>query len=260
MTVGRATGISVVIPISSALYEPYLRNCLASLEAQSVDRGMFDVTVAYIYNRQYVESSKPIDGIVQLCMDYDAALVFHSHSYPDFPLALARNVGGRRTMRKVIGFIDSDLVLDPETFEAVLDMVPDKCKAACVHVHRMDQRPEDAIYGQFRKEVFRENLKLGRFDKAGKGGCFFIDATLFRQIRGFDERIWGWGAEDDDMWRRLANARIQVAHLMTEGILAMHQFHDHRDGFDHRAEENRGMMAMALETARNPSGWGGIRD
>jgi hypothetical protein len=214
--------------------------------------------VSYVFNPQYVETSKPIDGIVKLCMEHDVALVFHNHSFPDFPLSLARNVGGRRTTRRVIGFIDADLVLDPETFEVVLDMVPDKCKAACVHVYRMDQNPASSIYGQLRKNVFRANLKRGRFDRAGKGGCFFIEGTLFRQLRGFDERIWGWGAEDDDMWRRLANARIQVAHLMTEDIFAMHQYHDHRAGFDHRAEHNREMMSKALETARNPNGWGGM--
>jgi hypothetical protein len=258
MTVGWARGVSVVIPVSSGAYAPYLSNCLASLEAQGAGRKLFDVTVAYVYNPQYIESSKPLDGLVKLCMDHDVTLIFHSHSYPDFPLSLARNVGGRRATRRVIGFIDADLVLDPETFEVVIDMVPNKCKAACVHVHRMDQRPEDAMYGQLSKKVFRENLKLGRFDRAGKGGCFFIERTLFHQLRGFDERLWGWGAEDDDMWRRLANARVQVAHLMTEGILAMHQYHDHRSGFDHRAEENREMMSKALETTRNPNGWGGV--
>lgn len=259
MRMVRAAGISVVIPISSAMYVPYLENCLVSIEAQTSGRTSFDLTIACVYNKQFIETDAPIKLLADLCTKHDATLIFHKHDHPDFPLSLARNIGGRRATKRIVGFVDADLVLDPETFEKVLELVPERCKAACLHVHRMPHGPEDPIYQGLRKEVFRQNLSLGKRDNAGKGGCFFIERNLFLYLRGYDERILGWGAEDDDMFRRVINSENTVAHLMTEGIFAMHQNHGHRPGFDSRVEDNRRIMATSIEIVRNRDGWGGIK-
>jgi predicted glycosyltransferase involved in capsule biosynthesis len=260
MTIVKPAGISVVIPVSSAQYMSYLCNCLASIEKQTSGRASFDVTVTCVYNRQFIEADAPIKPLADLCTKHGATLVFHKHDYPDFPLSLARNVGGRLSTKRIVGFVDADLVLDPETFEKVLELVPYRCGAACVHVHRMPHGPEDPIYQGLRKEVFRKNLSLGKRDNAGKGGCFFIDRNLFLYLRGYDERIWGWGAEDDDMLRRVIKSGNTVAHLLTEGILAMHQNHGHRPGFNSHVEDNRRIMTTSIDPVRNKGGWGGIKE
>jgi glycosyltransferase involved in cell wall biosynthesis len=258
MSRARPVGISVVVPLSSPEYLHYLENCLASIDNQSIDRSLFDIMLAYVYNPKNAADGVPMDALVRLAARHDATIVFHEHDYPDFPLALARNVGGRRAARNIVGFIDADLVLDPDTFETVLRLVPSSCKAACVHVYRMGQEPWHPIYKQLDKDVFRVHAKKGSFDAAGKGGCFFIDTALFHNMRGYDERIWGWGAEDDDMWRRLDNARVKMAHLLTDGIVAMHQYHEHRTGYAHRVATNRRLASISPSVVRNEDRWGGL--
>lgn len=259
----RPDGISIVIPLSSASYVPYLQNCVASIADQTVGKDMFDITIVYAFNRQFREAEIPVGPLIKLAAENDATIVFHEHSYPDFPLALARNVGARRAVRRVIGFVDADLVLDPETFEAVLRFTPDPCKAACVHVHRMNEKPDGLnghIYKERRKEVFRHNLKRGRLDPAGKGGCVFVEAFTFSEIRGYDERFYGWGQEDDDFAKRLDGHRVSIAHLLTEGIIAMHQYHDRPAHFRPKIERNRELLATSQTVCRNEGGWGGFKD
>jgi predicted glycosyltransferase involved in capsule biosynthesis len=255
----RPRGISVVIPVSSASYVPYLENCLASIADQSVGKDLFDITIVYAFNRQFREAEIPAGPLAKLAADNDATIIFHEHDYPDFPLARARNVGGRRAMRSVVGFVDADLVLDPETFETALRLTPDPCKASCVHVHRMEQGPEHAIYKERRKEVFRLNLKKGTLDPAGKGGCVFVETHTFLSIRGYDERFYGWGAEDNDLAKRLEDHKVKIAHLLTEGILAMHQFHERPKHFNPRTARNRELMATSQGVCRNDDGWGGFK-
>jgi glycosyltransferase involved in cell wall biosynthesis len=238
---------------------PYLQNCVASITDQSVGKDMLDITIVYAFNRQFLETEIPVGPLVKLAAENDATIVFHEHDYPDFPLARARNVGARRAVRRVIGFVDADLVLDPETFEAVLRFTPDPCKAACVHVHRMNKGPDDAIYSERRKEVFRHNLKKGRLDPAGKGGCVFVEAYTFMEIRGYDERFYGWGCEDNDLAKRLEDQKVTIAHLLTEGIVAMHQFHDRPTRFNPRTAKNRELLATSSAIRRNDDGWGGFK-
>lgn len=260
MTSRRPPGISVVIPVSSARYIPYLQNCVAAVADQTVGKDMIDLTLVYAFNRQFRETEIPVGPLVKLAAEHDATIIFHEHDYPDFPLSRARNVGARRAVRRVIGFVDADLVLDPETFETVLRFTPDSCKAACVHVHRMEEGPEHAIYKERRKEVFRHNLKKGRLDPAGKGGCVFVDTYTFFELRGYDERFYGWGAEDNDLAKRLEDHRVSIAHLLTEGIVAMHQFHDRPQRFNPRTERNRELLATSRTVCRNDGGWGGFKD
>jgi hypothetical protein len=152
--------------------------------------------------------------------------------------------------------VDADLVLDPEMFAAVLEIVKHR-EAAYAHVYRMERGPQDPIFRDLEVSAFRKNCKNGRCDPAGRGGCFFIDQGTFNSIHGYDERFYGWGYEDNDILRRLENARIRVVALMERKLFAMHQYHDHKPNHWWRAETNRDLMANE-EIKRNPDGWGGI--
>jgi predicted glycosyltransferase involved in capsule biosynthesis len=248
-------GISVVVPITSSRFVPYLRNCLASILAQTCDPELVDLTIVYTFNTDTTEYPDKLEQLAQLCQHHSAALVFQQHDFPDFPLAFTRNVGARRAMRRILGFVDADLVLDPEMFEAVFDVIH-PTGAAYAHVYRMDRGPDDPIFQQLEVEQFRANLE-GRCDPAGRGGCFFIDRSTFFKIGGYDERFYGWGYEDNDILRRLENARVPIAPLLERRLVAMHQYHEHKINHAWRAETNRDLMATE-EIQRNPEGWGGV--
>ena len=46
----------------------------------------------------------------------------------------------------------------------------------------------------------------GRIYSSSVGGCLLVDAALYRQLGGHDERFQGWGFEDNDFWQRLTQA------------------------------------------------------
>jgi predicted glycosyltransferase involved in capsule biosynthesis len=251
-----ANGISVIIPVTNSRLVPYLRNCLDSIVAQTCDPDLIDITIVYTYNIETTEYPDKLETLAQLCQEHSAALIFQRHEFPDFPLAFTRNVGARRATRRILGFIDADLVLDPEMFEKVLELLRSP-GSVYAHVYRMDRGPGDPIFRNLEVEAFRENCKTGNCDPAGRGGCFFIDQGTFNSLRGYDERFYGWGYEDNDILRRLENSRIRVVALMQFDLFAMHQHHPHKPNHWWRADENRDLMASE-EIQRNPEGWGGI--
>lgn len=252
-----ANGISVIIPVTHSRLVPYLSNCLDSIVAQTCDTSLVDVTVVYTFNTETTDYPDKLESLAQLCQKHSAALIFQEHTFPDFPLAFTRNVGARRATRRILGFIDADLVLDPEMFAKVLEVLKGS-GAAYAHVYRMERGPDDPIFRNLEVKVFRENCKrCGTPDPCGRGGCFFVDQRSFNDMHGYDERFYGWGFEDNDILRRLENARVSVLPLMRHGLFAMHQYHDHKPNHAWRAEKNRGLMATG-SVKRNPDGWGGI--
>jgi hypothetical protein len=38
------------------------------------------------------------------------------------------------------------------------------------------------------------------------GGCIWVDASVYEQVGGHDERFRGWGKEDAEFWYRLARS------------------------------------------------------
>ena len=113
-----AEGISFVIPVSQSLYVDRLANCLAAIEAQNHGpRSYFEYVFVYIYRKGEEEPWDKLRPLLDLVRRYDATLVSYGHELPDYPLALARNVGARRSSRRYLAICDADLVLDPQKKE-----------------------------------------------------------------------------------------------------------------------------------------------
>lgn len=254
-------GIGIVIPVSSSKYIPYLNNCLASINAQQNVDGLIDITLVYTCLKDSVSRDEQVE-LLDFCQRFysvfPTSLLWFFHEFPDYPLAFARNAGARNTRRDIIGFIDSDLVLDPRILQKVIEFIPKYANAVCVNVYRMPQEPNSYIFRELTPEMFEHNLRTGRRDNAGKGGCFFIERSLFEQIHGYDERLYGWGWEDNDLFRRLDNYKKKIVNLTTERIFAMHQFHEHKKDYKSRYEQNRLISIQDKSIIRNPKEWGGL--
>ena len=42
------------------------------------------------------------------------------------------------------------------------------------------------------------------------GGVVAITKDHFLKVNGYSNQFWGWGGEDDNMWRRIRNAGLKV--------------------------------------------------
>lgn len=82
--------------------------------------------------------------------------------------------------------------------------------------HDVDMIPETTMrYGDTsfpvvqyatRASQFKYQLPYHRY----LGGVVGFDPVAFRQINGFSNKFWGWGGEDDDLFRRVKRRHLKV--------------------------------------------------
>jgi len=262
-------GVSFIIPVSQSRYVPLLANCLASIKAQNhCAETFFEYVLVYIYRKGEEETIDELSGLFELVCQYGATLVSYEHELEDYPLALARNVGARRSTRRFLAFVDADIVLDPKTIPACMDCVPRAGGAAHCLVYRMPEEfgPSSNIFrpDQIWKE-FRKNREKGKLDLDGRGGFLYITRELFFYMRGYDEDFVGWGGEDTDMHQRLDNhfqhlPGSRTVHLSTNReIFGMHQWHPHKPDYKRFTNRNRKLLGSKLSIVRNDHAfWGGV--
>jgi GT2 family glycosyltransferase len=110
---------------------------------------------------------------------HPAARVVRVPGQARFNASAARNIGARHADAPWIGFVDSDVVLDPE-FTAVL-------------------QPMLAPGGFYRAWS----------DDRGLGGTFVCSRTDFERVGGYDEMYRCWGEEDNDLYDALQFAGLE---------------------------------------------------
>lgn len=251
--------ISIIIPLSTRLRVRHADNCLNSIKSQLLPPGYsLEIIISFTYLSSQTEGgvNRNQSEIEALAKKYGATLFVKRDCSPEYSLAFARNVGGMRSKGAILGFVDCDLVLHPQTLKYAIQYMS-HVSAVAVHCFRMKEGPENPIYRDLKN--FDNHLVLGKRDDAGKGGCFFIDRSLFLRMHGYDERFYGWGYEDVDMLNRLSSRQIMVGYLLSEGIYAMHQYHEPNTwSSDERAEKNRLMVYSSSDFVRNPKGFAGL--
>ena len=85
---------------------------------------------------------------------------------------------------------------------------------ASAHVvfHDVDMLPESTMdYGRARAPVVQYATRASQFGYRMPyprylGGVVGFDAAAYRHVNGFSNRFWGWGGEDDDLYRRVRSA------------------------------------------------------
>jgi hypothetical protein len=251
----------IIIVVSSPWRLVYLENCLRSLNDQiNIDFASFGVTLVCMHREDILDDTfQPavMEFLARKQYKFGLATEFCFCSGDKFPLSLARNIGARKATGDIIGFIDSDLVIDPMTISQMLKLVPEHCKVAYSMVFRMPHRPPHEVYTISDINVFRTRRGEGTFEEKGKGSaCFFIDHNLFFEMRGYDERLTGWGFADDDMMIRLTMMKVRPLDMTGYGISAMHQFHDTYVGTKYNWKANRSLSLGSTKAVRNDECWG----
>jgi len=95
----------------------------------------------------------------------------------EFQRSLAKNIGAVRACADVLLFVDADVQLRRAWYTTVLRVL------SAGHSH--------ACADQFIQDI---------------GGTCAVVANAYHQIRGYDERLTGWGYEDMDIYNRLTHA------------------------------------------------------
>jgi hypothetical protein len=255
--------IAIIIPVRDRAGSR-MRRCLASLASQSSGAAAQVLVVSH--------GSQPEidDELRDLCPRWGARLIAIGCPSEPWRKPLALNVGLRATSPAVpfVMTLDADMILAPDFLEIVLDTL--RSDAPCFVLCRSSDLPQDARVPDEDPvpaaafEALRRRARLrGRH---GTGGIQAAAREFFFDVRGYDEDLVWWGAEDGDMVGRAALAGLERIWICDRTAM-LHQWHAKtftaltdpvaRTEAKRAWQRNHAIVRERVDQLlRNPTGWG----
>lgn len=201
--------LTVVVGVRAGEREPERRrNARAVLEAlnlQDLERWRYRIVVVE-------QDAEPrLERVLGALTD---RWIFARNAGP-YSSAWGRNVGAAHAGSGVLCLLDADLLPPRDFLRRAVETIRDGTRAALPYrqVVYLDERSTgrvlEAGYEATAASLAGGRGKLrwkGRRFTDSQGGCLWIDAELYREIGGHDERFRGWGWEDREMWDRLSRS------------------------------------------------------
>lgn len=140
-----------------------------------------------------------------------------------FSRSWAFNVGFRAASHDVIAFGDNDLVLAPDAILKGYQNCP-KLGTVSPYLNRMVLNlTEESTEKFIATEKFSGldgKMRIGTY----AGGIVFMTREAFKTVGGWDERIYGWGGEDDHMSIKIV--RLLGHTYEIKSPFAVHLYHE----------------------------------
>lgn len=249
--------IDVVFPIGSVWWLPYLRNSCLGIARQDYPDHKTGIIVSYLSK----DPSEQIDGLAILCKEFNTVLVSGCGKAEAFETPLCRNMGGIRAVRDFVAFIDGDVVLHPSTFKIAAEFLNEKC-GAVIPVADVSLTPDNYFFTDEKNGIKWDDIvKKHARARPDALGAVIVPRNAFHEIRGYDERMFGWGADDTDFVMRLRRNGVKMEPLAQHGCaFALHQ--NHPTGFRESkfTIRNRDILSGSVDVVRNDNSWGGVVD
>ena len=258
----RAAPLAVVIPIRDRAGDR-LRRCLHALQWQSTGPPLQVVIVS--------QGSQPhIDReLATMCTRIGARLI--AIGSPDDPWRkpLALNVGLRATdpALRFVMTLDADMILAPGFLAVVLDTLrEDPNRLVLCRASDLDARTSLPLPERLRDAYPQLAARARLRGHHGTGGIQAAPRSFFFDVRGYDEDLVWWGAEDGDMVRRAELSGLTRVWICDRTSM-LHQWHPKThtalDDPARRAEaaaawrRNHRLVAQrADQPTRNDERWG----
>jgi hypothetical protein len=246
--------IDVIFPISDSWLVPYLRNACRSIIAQSYPQELIKIYISWYFK----DFDDDVSEVAKLAREFEAVLLFNKWTDPAFSIGKAYNLAVRCGSREVVGCFDSDVVFHPKTFKMAAKYLIEG-KSTVVPVGRSTLQPSDHLIDEFIDKRINLDDKLPSC-RDGIGNIL-IPRFLFEKLRGFDERMYGWGGIDTDLYYRI-DRTIKSIYLQDIGCpKAIHQHHPTTSTCESRfTQRNRHILATSTSLIRNHESWGGMND
>jgi len=246
--------IDVIFPISDNWLVPYLRNACRSIIAQHYPQELIKIYISWYFEK----ADDDVSEVAKLAREVEAVLLFNKWTDPAFAIGKAYNLAARCGSREVIGCFDSDVVFHPHTFKIAAKYLIEG-RSAVVPVGRSTLEPGSSLTIQ---NFINGNAAFDNLPSTRDGiGNILIPRFLFEKLRGFDERMYGWGGIDTDLYYRV-NRTIKSVYLQDHGChKAIHQHHPKTKTCESKfTKRNRHILATSTTLVRNEESWGGMND
>lgn len=210
------TDFTVVIPVRDR-HGPLLRNCLRSIELQTVDAEIFIADYGST-PENHAEMMKIAPG----CRSY-----YYQTDEP-WSLAVARNIGLRRadTDTDYAVVFDADLIMEPRVLESLLVIhKADPNTYVSTQVILLDEGAINPASIELPRDYEKLRHAKSTYRSEGWGGLDSAHRDWWHKSQGFDERMKWWGWEDVDMWKRAYRAGLKRFRLSDLDMLETEVYH-----------------------------------
>ena len=251
-TTATSNDLQATILISTFERPEHLKRALLSVRLQKEVDGKFEVVVTDDGSRDHTG-----ELVEEFRKSVDFPVHFTTHSHEGFQLARCRNEGVRATTAPYLLFMDGDLILPPDfVAQHLANQLPNIAMAgeSCYLPEETSQSVnEEAIHRaefmqwipksekkriakkRFNAHIYRllRRRALPRF----KGGNIGMWREDYQRVNGYDQNFVGWGAEEDDLQRRLSKhgVRFRSSLIWTTNC---HLWHPPSPSFDSNLRGN----------------------
>lgn len=251
---------TIAIPIRNK-HGSILRNCLRGISLQTIKN--IEVIIA-----DYGSSPSSHQKMLATLKQFDCT-VYYCPTKEVWSLSMARNIGIRRAKGKHVMTLDGDCVMEPNVVKTIRDAL--KQHPNSLVISRVCQLPRMNLRKVRLPKDFTEMQKKVERVKPGYGASMTATNKWFRKVRGFDERMKAWGAEDDDLKARAERDGLKVKVIdVSTGNRIYHQWHPRsvpahkkrvgKEKFQKLFNENIRILRRDKTIIRNDRHWGAVQD
>lgn len=193
--------LSIVIPIGNR-YGSRVINVMKGIEQQTIsdiEVIVVDYGSAPTYHEKLMENLAPFDCTIYYCPTTDI-----------WSLTISSNIGIRRAHGEYVGKLDGDCIPERRVAELTLAVLEEDPRAFMIRQPFFLNTFSDFLFNLFLPEDYTRLAEaLGRYIQPSLGAYMATSKEWWFKVRGFDERMKGWGSDDWDIWQRaLRDGRI----------------------------------------------------
>jgi hypothetical protein len=161
---------------------------------------------------------------------------------PVFSIPRTVNYGIRRAAGDIVVKTDVDIIFTAEILRLIGSYV--RPGRGMVGICANIKKPEHAAAADW-----------GRISKRhrGRGACFAMCREDWEALRGYNENITGWGADDNDMWLR-ASSRFDMVESRDQPVF--HVAHPNRKNAEMFPNCGSKNLKISRKGCSNPENWG----
>lgn len=185
----------------------------------------------------------------------------HSKGTKHWSRSRALNIGIRSSTSKFVLTTDADILFTPQTHEKVLQVAAQENTYALVQCRDLPQSLEPAMLQHLNFSDLERVATLR--SREGLGGCACFSRSWIEGIRGYDERMEWWGAEDTDLSLRAKRTGLTLRWVESEDARIYHLWHpkvplqlSRNSEFTNTLKNNRIIAYRDTSNVRNPEQWG----
>jgi glycosyltransferase involved in cell wall biosynthesis len=249
--------ITVIVPVRNRM-GPAIENTLRAVRGQSYPSELVRLVIV-----DYNSDAPYADWLATIAAKHHAALI-RVADVSEWNKSHCLNIAIRRCTTRYLMVLDADVLLASNYLQRAIDeLARDPLQVVMSQILDLPETERD-----FPPEFDDADLVSARQRAAARTSGLHHEGTIItatevlKRLRGYDENFRIWGAEDNDMVRRLEHYAMDLTSVASTSFY-LHQWHPKYEGADpdvieRQFQANWAYLKRTQRTlVRNRQEWGG---